>query len=332
MEHITLGEKTFVKANIIAQELGYTSDYIGQLCRAKKVEAKLVGRSWYVNEDSIRDHKKSRYRSVKTVVKKALHKEVGRQVKLNESLSQTSDKTANFYKHKSSTIFTPRYHSDDSDLIPVLIKKTSAEIDKDKPSVNHRIPVGLAEAENIKIKNKEKVTTFEASPLPEVRFKGNLNIKSADDEIDDEEVAVDESLSSADSTPEVDNTIEVSLVDPVDEGAVPVAIHHKPLTKPTGPSKKIKRSKSRSGTRALEVVDDDHSIDNPVPIEVAEEEVISGHSWSIRLLIILLTTLVAGAFAALLLMTQFSITVDSATITTEYKLNTGQLMYIIALF
>ena len=73
MDHITLGEKTLIKSSVLAKKLGYTSDYIGQLCRSQKVSAKLVGRTWYVDEESVREHKKGRYRSTREVAKKNFH-------------------------------------------------------------------------------------------------------------------------------------------------------------------------------------------------------------------------------------------------------------------
>ncbi len=36
---------------------GYAKDYIGQLCREGRVPARLVGRSWYVLETAIQDHR-----------------------------------------------------------------------------------------------------------------------------------------------------------------------------------------------------------------------------------------------------------------------------------
>ncbi len=70
MNSISINNENYVKATDIARELGYTADYVGQLCRAGKVQAELVGRSWYVSEESIRAHKKNRYRSTKTASKK----------------------------------------------------------------------------------------------------------------------------------------------------------------------------------------------------------------------------------------------------------------------
>lgn len=47
----------FIPARRAAKLVGYAPDYVGQLARSGKLHAKLVGRSWYVTEDSIREHK-----------------------------------------------------------------------------------------------------------------------------------------------------------------------------------------------------------------------------------------------------------------------------------
>ena len=54
---IYLKGKKYISAKRAADITGYASDYIGQLCRAKKIPANLVGRSWYVLESEILDHK-----------------------------------------------------------------------------------------------------------------------------------------------------------------------------------------------------------------------------------------------------------------------------------
>jgi hypothetical protein len=65
METLEHNGAIFTKATVLAKRLGYTTDYIGQLCRAGKVEAKLVGRAWFVREDTLLNHKADRYKSVR---------------------------------------------------------------------------------------------------------------------------------------------------------------------------------------------------------------------------------------------------------------------------
>lgn len=53
--------KKFISAKIAAKNFGYTSDYVGQLCRAKKINSRLVGRSWYVSEKDLIEHKNNHH-------------------------------------------------------------------------------------------------------------------------------------------------------------------------------------------------------------------------------------------------------------------------------
>lgn len=55
-EALILEHKTFISAKRASEIFGYASDYVGQLCRAGKLECKMVGRSWFVTEESIKKH------------------------------------------------------------------------------------------------------------------------------------------------------------------------------------------------------------------------------------------------------------------------------------
>lgn len=57
MNELTIGDKIYVSSKRAAEITGYAKDYVGQLCREGHVEAKMVGRSWYVLESSIREHR-----------------------------------------------------------------------------------------------------------------------------------------------------------------------------------------------------------------------------------------------------------------------------------
>ena len=57
MDEILIGEKKYVSSKRAAKMTGYAKDYIGQLCREGRVPARLVGRSWYVLETAIQDHR-----------------------------------------------------------------------------------------------------------------------------------------------------------------------------------------------------------------------------------------------------------------------------------
>jgi len=56
-EFILAGKK-FITSKKAALLFGYTQDYIGQLCRGEKIDARRIGRTWYVSEKSILEHKR----------------------------------------------------------------------------------------------------------------------------------------------------------------------------------------------------------------------------------------------------------------------------------
>lgn len=51
--------KKYISSKRASEISDYTSDYIGQLCRGGKLECKMVGRTWFVTEESLHLHKAS---------------------------------------------------------------------------------------------------------------------------------------------------------------------------------------------------------------------------------------------------------------------------------
>ncbi len=65
MNVIDISGIRYLKATDAAKKVGYTTDYVGQLARGGKVDAKQIGRAWYVSEEDILAHKKGNHRSTK---------------------------------------------------------------------------------------------------------------------------------------------------------------------------------------------------------------------------------------------------------------------------
>jgi len=59
--NITLDGVDYISSKRAAEIMGYTQDYVGQLCRAKKIESRQIGRGWYIPKSvvykSIEGHK-----------------------------------------------------------------------------------------------------------------------------------------------------------------------------------------------------------------------------------------------------------------------------------
>lgn len=57
MDELVIDDKKYISSKQAAKLTGYAKDYVGQLCREGRVSARLVGRSWYVLESAIQDHR-----------------------------------------------------------------------------------------------------------------------------------------------------------------------------------------------------------------------------------------------------------------------------------
>lgn len=56
MDELEISGKRYISTRRAAKQYGYHSDYIGQLIRGKKLIASKVGRSWYVELDSLAEY------------------------------------------------------------------------------------------------------------------------------------------------------------------------------------------------------------------------------------------------------------------------------------
>jgi hypothetical protein len=161
MDVLNVGEKKYIKASVIARALGYTADYVGQLCRAGKVDAKLVGRSWYVLEDSIQTHKQDRYRS--SQVKSLQHVEKH----IKQTNEEPEEEAKSHFYTRTRGMRQLSYTTDDAELMPPLRKQ---------PIKRHVMGIGLADATSIKIDADREGLVFETPAVPKIKFKGTLTV------------------------------------------------------------------------------------------------------------------------------------------------------------
>lgn len=180
MEVISIDGVEYTKANQLAKRFKYTTDYIGQLCRADKVQAKLVGRTWYVNLESLAEHKNNRYpksREGESIEKqRPIYKISPRRVEatLRKNTFQLANNPGEGKREKQNFInhiaWKPaKYEADSADLFPQVKERESSE----------KIVVDLAEAEIVEISPQSKTSIFKAGALPEVSLRGKVKVTSA---------------------------------------------------------------------------------------------------------------------------------------------------------
>lgn len=185
MEVITINGLEYVKAAVLAKRYNYATDYIGQLCRTRKVDAQLVGRTWYVNPLSLDDHKGAKKTKNQPQSNSRLNdKSFTYDVEINKSrldvppvLKRTTAKSiASFSPQKNfeqRISWTPaRYESDEADLLPALI--------------SNREPVNLevepVESINVPIKKLSKSTNLVSEKLPTVYLQGKLKVEALEED------------------------------------------------------------------------------------------------------------------------------------------------------
>lgn len=117
-------DREYVSASIAGKKLGYTSDYIGQLCRAGKVPGKLIGRTWFVDLHALLSHKKNR-RLGKPKTEKGV------------APSRLASNIHNTTKVKINRISVLSYAKDNRELVPVLHGRRGSHL-----KVAHRFRAG----------------------------------------------------------------------------------------------------------------------------------------------------------------------------------------------
>lgn len=179
MEVLELDGKKYVKAAHAAKQNGYTADYVGQLCRAGKIDSRLVGRTWYVNENAIGTHKRSNVRSnKKKTVQSFEEKLASKEVVEASRLSETRNGAIPAYRKRlleSAITYLP----DETEELPYL-KQAKIEVEETK-----KIAPKESEGEKVKItiddSKKEDVVGFEASALKKAPLKGSISVTEAED-------------------------------------------------------------------------------------------------------------------------------------------------------
>ena len=53
---LAIDGKVYISSSRASEIAGYSKDYVGQLCRSGKLVCRTIGRSWYIDEASLRRH------------------------------------------------------------------------------------------------------------------------------------------------------------------------------------------------------------------------------------------------------------------------------------
>ncbi len=124
MEEIIIEGKKYIPSKQAAKLTGYAKDYVGQLCREGRVPARLVGRSWYVLESAIKDH---RFGNQEKDTKEAKHT-------TKDQLPVKKDEVS-----VSDTWDSPQYEALEVETLPSLQKDFLEDVPEKKHNDLHSV-------------------------------------------------------------------------------------------------------------------------------------------------------------------------------------------------
>jgi hypothetical protein len=178
MDELLIDDRKYISSKQAAKITGYAKDYIGQLCREGRVPARLVGRSWYVLEAAIQDH-----RFGAPVINP---KEDGLKEKTAPKLPWTQEPA--------------RYEALPIEPLPITNRKVEEEIHVPEPKEEEKEPHGTAES----FQNAWKawfdrvgdtitsVTSHKADPEPEIEPEPQAQMPIETEQTQQEEVIPEE--------------------------------------------------------------------------------------------------------------------------------------------
>ncbi|MDP3763156.1 MAG: hypothetical protein Q8Q92_00650 [bacterium] len=169
--------KDYISASRASKKIGYASDYIGQLCRAKKIPGQLIGRTWYVDFASLVEHKRNR--------------RFKKKVEKNNTLTQT-------LKIKNVVL---SYSPDELPLLPQLSKK---KFPKKKVLSRHFLKEAITVSLSLLLVVSASLFLFEQTASPVVT--------DVREKIENTLIAVDKQLAAVSALSGVDKFLDSVVI------------------------------------------------------------------------------------------------------------------------
>jgi len=150
MDELILDNKKYVSSKRAARITGYAPDYVGQLCRSGKIDARLVGRTWYVNEDALINHRSHSHKQDAFALLRNIQMEPEERPQTQEPTENTQNQTtydSTDTVTAAESVHVPYYGPDTAPLIPIPVKKRVGKYAREgvennsSESVEHHVPI-----------------------------------------------------------------------------------------------------------------------------------------------------------------------------------------------
>jgi hypothetical protein len=151
MDSLTLDGKVYMKAAKAAGLVGYTPDYIGQLCRKGALDGIVLGKTWYVREQSVLEHKASKVRMNSVTTRRDLEKQKNTLEAQHHASSRNGKSISSGYRN-DLTESPIQYSQDAHDLLPSMLPEVPFHTEKpaaEKDSTFHEEESRYSTGDNI---------------------------------------------------------------------------------------------------------------------------------------------------------------------------------------
>jgi hypothetical protein len=119
MDELIFAGNKYISSKRASKLTGYTTDYIGQMCRGDKMDCRLVGRNWYINDKAIREQKKSFKKDQADNVEEINYKKIELEpMYYSNDERETSPEINKTFKEEQEEVVT---EEDKDEIIPIKV-------------------------------------------------------------------------------------------------------------------------------------------------------------------------------------------------------------------
>lgn len=149
MDELIVNQTKYISSKRAAEITGYAKDYIGQLVRKGKLDAKRVGRAWYVSESEIKAHA-----GIQEEHKQAIEDKAKSLRPASQRVVPVLPQTVEYVLPK--TWGDIKYFNDEAEVYPISDKQDSKNVDE----IANRINVSSGDSERVKIRVNRDIKTM----------------------------------------------------------------------------------------------------------------------------------------------------------------------------
>lgn len=168
-DNLILEGKNYISARRAALIINYAQDYVGQLCRAGKLDCRMVGRSWFVTEESLLAHRAAAIEPKSTEIMKVVEEKIEEKKIEVVAVEEAKEAVSEF-----------KYEAEKAPLLPALGKKVPLDFAIPKNASSIVFPSFHFDARRAYAANAVFMTLFVASlGMSALIYSSSLNVPSS---------------------------------------------------------------------------------------------------------------------------------------------------------